>query len=48
MATHRPYRPAMNIEKALLELIQRKGTLYDAAVVDACVRLVSDKGFKFD
>ena len=48
MATHRPYRPALNIEKALLELIQKKGILYDVNVVDACVRLLSDKGFKFD
>jgi putative nucleotidyltransferase with HDIG domain len=48
MSSHRPYRPAFSIEKALLEIIMKKDILYDASVVEACVRLFNDKGFKFD
>jgi len=47
MASHRPYRPAIGIEKALEEISQNKGTLYDPGVVDACLRLFINKGFKF-
>jgi PAS domain S-box-containing protein/putative nucleotidyltransferase with HDIG domain len=48
MSSHRPYRPAFSIEKSLLEIIMKKGILYDPQVVDACVRLFNDKGFTFD
>jgi PAS domain S-box-containing protein/putative nucleotidyltransferase with HDIG domain len=48
MSSHRPYRPALGAEKALEEILQNKGKLYDADVVDACVRLFREKGFKFD
>ncbi len=47
MSSHRPYRPALGIEKALQEIILRRGTLYDAGVVDACVKLFSEKRFQF-
>ena len=39
MASARPYRPALGIEAALSELERGKGTLFDADVVDACLRL---------
>ena len=42
MASHRPYRPALGIVKALEEITSHKGTLYDAKVVDACLQLVSE------
>jgi putative nucleotidyltransferase with HDIG domain len=45
MASHRPYREALGIEMALAEIVQNKGTLYDADVVDACVRLFINKGY---
>lgn len=48
MASHRPYRPAFSVEKALLEIIQKKGTLYDPQVVDACFKLFNEKQFSFD
>jgi HD-GYP domain-containing protein (c-di-GMP phosphodiesterase class II) len=48
MASHRPYRPALGIDKALEEISQNKDTLYDADAVDACVRLFTEKGFKFE
>jgi len=48
MASHRPYRPAQGIEKALEEITQNRGKLYDADVVDACIRLFTEKDFKFE
>ncbi len=46
MSSHRPYRPALGTERALLELLQKKGNVFDTQVVDACVRLFSEKGFR--
>jgi len=46
VSSHRPYRDALGIEKALEEISHNKGTLYDPQVVDACVRLFTEKGFK--
>ncbi len=48
MASHRPYRPALGIEKALEEITQNRGKLYDPEAVDVCVRLFTKKGFRFD
>jgi PAS domain S-box-containing protein/putative nucleotidyltransferase with HDIG domain len=45
MASHRPYRPALGIEKALEEISQNRGLLYDFQVVDACIKLFSEKEF---
>ena len=45
MASHRPYRPAVGLEKALKEISLNCGTLYDSEVVNACLRLFTDKGF---
>jgi len=47
MASHRPYRPALGIDKALEEISQKRGRLYDPEVVDACLKLFAEKGFKF-
>jgi PAS domain S-box-containing protein/putative nucleotidyltransferase with HDIG domain len=46
MASHRPYRPALGIEAALEEIEKNKGILYDDAVVDACLKLFKEKGYK--
>lgn len=46
MMAHRPYRPALGMEKALKEITQNKDTLYYGSAVDACVRLFREKGFK--
>jgi HD-GYP domain-containing protein (c-di-GMP phosphodiesterase class II) len=48
MSSHRPYRPALGIEKASEELTENKGTLYDPDVVDAFLRLFNNKDFDFD
>ncbi|MFA5866505.1 MAG: HD domain-containing phosphohydrolase [Actinomycetota bacterium] len=47
MSSHRPYRAALGIDKALEEIEQNKGKLYDPEVVDACLKLFRKKGFKF-
>jgi len=47
MASPRPYRPALEIEKALDEIRKNRGILYDASVVDTCLALFLDKGFHF-
>jgi len=48
MASHRPYRPALGLDVALEEIENNKGTLYDADVVDACLRLFREKGFQLE
>lgn len=48
MASHRPYRAALGVSEALEEILGNKGTLYDPDVVDACVRLLTEKDFDFD
>ncbi len=48
MASHRPYRPALGIDKALEEISPKRGIAYDSEAVDACVRLFTEKGFKFE
>jgi HD-GYP domain-containing protein (c-di-GMP phosphodiesterase class II) len=45
MASHRPYRPALGIDAAILEIEKGKGTLFDPAVVEACLRLFREKGY---
>jgi HD-GYP domain-containing protein (c-di-GMP phosphodiesterase class II) len=46
MASHRPYRPALGLDKALEEITGNKGRLYDEDVVNACLR-VFDRGYAF-
>jgi PAS domain S-box-containing protein len=46
MSSHRPYRPGKGIDAALEEIEKNRGTLYDDAVVDACLILFREKGFQ--
>ncbi len=48
MASHRPYRPALGIDKALDEISKNKGILYDSAVVNACTKILAEQGFDLD
>ena len=48
IASHRPYRPAYGIEVSLDEISKNRGLLYDPEVVDACLRLFKEKGFKLE
>ncbi len=43
MSSHRPYRPSQGIGAALDEIRRGRGLIYDAAVVDACLRVI-EKG----
>jgi putative nucleotidyltransferase with HDIG domain len=46
MASHRPYRASLGIEAALEEIEKNKGVLYDDAVVNTCLKLFREKGYK--
>jgi len=48
MASHRPYRPGLGIDKALEEIVQNQGILYDTEVVEACLKVFTEKGFRFE
>lgn len=47
MTHHRPYRPARALEEALKEITRHKGLKYDPDVVDACVKSLTRRSFKF-
>ena len=47
MASHRPYRPSLGLDKALEEISKNRGKLYDPPVVDACLKLLNEKKFRF-
>jgi len=46
MASHRPYRAALGINLALNEISKNRGSFYDSEVVDACLRLFNEKGYR--
>jgi PAS domain S-box-containing protein/putative nucleotidyltransferase with HDIG domain len=48
MASHRPYRASLGLEAALAEITGHKGELYDAEVVDACLRLFRERQYQFN
>jgi PAS domain S-box-containing protein/putative nucleotidyltransferase with HDIG domain len=48
MASHRPYRASRGIDAALEEIERQRGILFDESVVDACLSLFREKGFKLE
>ncbi len=48
MSSHRPYRPALGIVKALEEIKAGRGTLFDERVVDACVSIFQEDGYELE
>jgi putative nucleotidyltransferase with HDIG domain len=48
MASHRPYRPALGIDKALKEISDNRSILYDKDVVDVCLKLFKEKKYQFE
>lgn len=48
MSSPRPYRPAHSSNAALEEIVTHRGVIFDAAAVDACVKLFRDKGYKLE
>jgi len=47
MASHRPYRPSLGMDKALEEIKDKKGRFYDPDVVNACLQLFTENKFTF-
>jgi HD-GYP domain-containing protein (c-di-GMP phosphodiesterase class II)/HAMP domain-containing protein len=47
MWSHRPYRPQLSLDAALHEIEKGRGTRFDTAVVDACLKLFREDGFVF-
>jgi PAS domain S-box-containing protein len=48
MSSHRPYRAALGIERALAEIEGNADRLYDADVTRACARVFRDNSFRFE
>ena len=46
MASHRPYRASLGIERALEELEVNRGTRFDPDAVDTCLRLIREDGYE--
>lgn len=45
MASHRPYRAGLGLEAGLAEIKDKRGTQFNAEVVDACISLFRDDGY---
>lgn len=48
MASHRPYRPGLGIDKALEHISSNCDILYDEQVVKACIKVFKENGFSFE
>jgi len=47
MSSYKSYRPALSIDESLTEISKHENILFDPEVVDACLKLFKEKGFKF-
>jgi PAS domain S-box-containing protein len=47
MASHRPYRAALGVERAIEEISKQRGILYDPEVVDACLKILQENRVEF-
>jgi len=47
MASHRPYRASLGLDRAIDEVNQKRGIFYDEEVVDACRDVIKENGFTF-
>jgi len=48
MSSHRPYRPALGIDKALEEISKNRAILYDDNIAGVCLALFTNKNFSFE
>lgn len=48
ISSHRPYRPSLGQGRAVEELTQQKGLLYDETVSEACLRIIANNEFHFE
>jgi len=46
MASHRPYRAGLGIDRALAEIKRGRDTIYDPDVADACLKVFAEGKFK--
>lgn len=46
MMSHRPYRAGLGIDAALAEISLKRGVYFNSDVVDACLRLFREQGFR--
>jgi len=46
MASHRPYRASLGMERALNEVEANRGTRFDPDAVDTCLKLIREDGFE--
>ncbi|MEJ2726267.1 MAG: PAS domain S-box protein [Deltaproteobacteria bacterium] len=46
MVSHRPYRPALGLEKAFEEISAKQGVMYDSLVVEACMKVLNERNFE--
>jgi len=47
MVSHRPYRTAIGLDKALEEIRTNRGSLYDPEIGDICLSLFHHQGYEF-
>ena len=45
LSSHRAYRPALGLDKAMEEIRRGRGIQFDSRVVDTCIKLFCEKGF---
>lgn len=48
MVSHRPYRPALGLDRALAEISQNRGSHFDPTVADTCLKLCASGRFVFE
>ena len=48
MASFRPYRAALGVERALAEIQRGRSSLYDETAVDACLKLFNSDGYELN
>ena len=47
IASHRPYRPSLGLQRAMDEIRENRGKLYDSQVADVCLALFETDRFQF-
>ncbi len=47
MMSHRPYREALGLDEALNDIKKGSGTKFESEIVDICIKLFKEKGFRF-
>ena len=45
LSSHRAYRPALGLDKAMEEIRRGRGIQFDSRAVDTCIKLFREKGF---